>query len=482
MKKKFLKNLSFFVTLNLIIKPVFVFGIDRVVQNKVGAEIYGSYFPLLNLVLIFQIFLDLGIENYSRKEIAENPGLTNRLFSNFLVLKIVLSLLFIAIFSVVGFLLPQSRYEWKLLLILLLNQSMANFILYLRANMGGLQLFRSETVVSVLDRSIMILVCGGLLLIPYTYAHFKMEWFVLSQTVAYAVTLLISIMVVLRKTGRIKLNLNWRSFKSIFRRLKLYALLVLLMAFYYRVDSIFLRFLLEDGKLQAGIYAHGFRILDFMSNYALIFSFILLPTFARMIRRKENTGSLLRFASLALFIPSISILSGVFYYRFEVFSLLYTEHVALSANVFGIMIISFLGIGVSYTFGALLTANGNLRELNIMAVFAVLISISLNSILIPRYEVIGAAIANAVAQMFTIVYHIYVVKQKFKLTTDIQIMVKVLLFILFSALMGYLISETHLKWYIGIFVVSVVSLLFSVLIRLLKIEYLRDLFKRNLDT
>lgn len=129
MKKRFLKNLGFFLTINLIIKPLYVFGIDMVVQNTVGVEVYGSYFPLLNLVLIFQIFLDLGIENYTRKEVAKNPGLTNRLLSNFLVLKVLLVILFIAVFSLVGLLLPQSRYEWKLLLVLLVNQSLANFIL-----------------------------------------------------------------------------------------------------------------------------------------------------------------------------------------------------------------------------------------------------------------------------------------------------------------------------------------------------------------
>lgn len=291
MKKRFIENLVFFLTLNLIIKPIYVFGIDRVVQNTVGTEVYGSYFPLFNLVLIFQIFLDLGIENFIRKEVGHNPGISLKLFSNFLVLKIILIFLFITVFSIAGLFLPQSQNEWKILLVLLINQSLANFILFLRANLGGLQLFKTESFISVFDRLFMIMICGALLYIPLTKSNFRIEWFIFSQTIAYALTLLISLGILIRKTGFPKIKFNIVTYIPILKQLKPYATLVLLMAFYYRIDSVFLRYFLPEGKEQAGIFAHGFRILDFMANYALIFSFILLPTFAKMIRQKSEVSS-----------------------------------------------------------------------------------------------------------------------------------------------------------------------------------------------
>ena len=196
MKKRFIENLAFFAALNLLIKPIYVFGIDRVVQNTVGTINYGTYFPLFNLVLIFQIFLDLGIENFTRKELAHNPGLTNRLFSNFLTLKLLLIVVFILVFSSMGYLLPHGSEEWKLLIILLINQSMASFILFLRANMGGMHLFKAESLASVLDRFSMILICGTLLLIPLTKNHFKIQWFVYAQFWACLITVVFSLIIV----------------------------------------------------------------------------------------------------------------------------------------------------------------------------------------------------------------------------------------------------------------------------------------------
>lgn len=479
MKKRFLQNLSFFLVLNLIVKTIYVFGIDRTVQNTLGIEVYGSYFPLLNLVLIFQIFLDLGIENYTRKEIASSPQHTNQLFSNFIVLKLLLIIAFVFIFSVIGYFLPQGKNEFRLLLMLLANQSMVNFILYLRANMGGLQLFKSEGIISVFDRFLMVIICGTLLFVPRTQAIFKLEWFVLSQTVAYAITLIISLIIVLRRTGKVIINFKLSTYIPILKELAPFTLLSLLMAIYYRTDSIFLRYLVPDGKEQAGIYAHGFRILDFMSNYALIFSFILLPTFAKMIREKLPIGPLLRLAASVLIIPSVCLLAGLYFYRLEIFGLLYHEEIAVSANVFGILSISFIGICVSYTFGALLTANGNLKALNLMALFAVVISLFLNIVLIPKYKVMGAAIANATAQLFTIIFHVLIVKQKFSFKIRFIDLLKLFLLLILCFALGKTLKQTDLAWYFGILIITGVSLVFGVLVKLVDFKDIKLLLSTD---
>ncbi len=477
LKKRFIENLVFFLTLNLLIKPIYVFGIDRVVQNTVGAESYGSYFALFNLVIIFQIFLDLGIENFTRKEVARNPENVNRMFSNFLMLKLVLVFLFIGILSTAGLFLPQSRSEWKILLFLLLNQSMANLVLFVRANLGGLHLFKTESFVSVFDRLLMILICGTLLYIPFARAKFRIEWFVYSQSVAYFSTLLISGFLLIRKTGIPKLRISPKEFAPVIKQLRPYATLVLLMAFYYRIDSVFLRYLLPNGKVQAGIFAHGFRILDFLSNYALIFSFILFPLFTKMIHQKDEIRPLLRLAGTILIIPSFSLLSGIAFYRYEIFAILYKSHTNLSANIFLILIISYLGICFNYTYGALLTANGNLKELNIMALIAVLLSIVLNSILIPKYEVIGAAITNAIAQCFTILFHFFLVKKKFQIKIEPILTLKLIAFLVFTFISGWIISKSHVYWVLGTILIITCSGLFAVLIKLVNLSYFKMLIQ-----
>ena len=67
MRKKFATNLIFLFAANLLVKPFWIFGIDRVVQNKVGAEVYGTYFAVFNYSFLLSILLDFGINNFNNR-------------------------------------------------------------------------------------------------------------------------------------------------------------------------------------------------------------------------------------------------------------------------------------------------------------------------------------------------------------------------------------------------------------------------------
>jgi O-antigen/teichoic acid export membrane protein len=479
LKRKFITNLGFLLVLNIIVKPLYVFGIDRVVQNRVGAEVYGSYIWVFNLALIFQILLDLGIENFVRKEISQHPHRVSNLLSNIFMLKVFLGIVYFVICFIVAIMMGIKTSAIPLLVVILINQFMASFILYLRANLGGLQLFRTESVISVLDRSIMILCVGALLFWPGEDTEFKIKWFVLSQTLAYVITLAINFYLVYKRADFFKPAFNLYQIIPILNQLKPYALLVLLMSVYYRFDSVLLVKLLPDGEVQAGIYAHGFRILDFLSNYALLFPVLLLPIFAKTLHQKNKIDDLLKLSTLLLLVPSFSIIIPSLFYRYELFGLLYNEHITKSADAFVFLSISYFGICISYIFGALLTANGNLRQLNIMAGFAVFISLVCNLILIPRYKVVGASISNASAQIFTIIFHIVLAIKVFKLKAKIQTIIKLAIFIISIILMGFGLKYIEIFWMIKFILLFAFGMLFAFLSGLISIKGIIQILKQE---
>src|SRR6187549_3815467 len=57
----FFKGLSWLILLNLMVKPVWIFFIDRQVQNITGFEAYGKYFAILNLSLVLFSIADAGL-------------------------------------------------------------------------------------------------------------------------------------------------------------------------------------------------------------------------------------------------------------------------------------------------------------------------------------------------------------------------------------------------------------------------------------
>jgi O-antigen/teichoic acid export membrane protein len=463
LKRKFITNLAFLLSLNLLIKPLYAFGIEVTVQNTVGATEYGSFFILLNFTIIFQIILDLGIENFSRREIARYDHLLNKYFSRIFPVKCLLGLLYFTLCAIIGYFMGWHGSEYMLLLLLLINQFLASFILYLRANLGGMHMFRADSIVSVTDRFIVIIICGLLLLNATTRSHFRIEWLVYAQTLAYFISAALAFTIVYMKSRPIQFNFNYKYYLLIFRNSLPFAILILLMATYTRIDSVLLGKMLVNGKEQAGIYAQSFRIIEILSNYGYLFTIILLPIFSKMIKNKEPVINLTVLSFTLLLIPAIILAVGCFEYKREIMSLLYKEHVDTSVKVFGILIFCFPGLCITYIFGTLLTANGSLWQLIRMAGIAVVINLTLNLIFIRKFGVYGAAASNLATQLFTSAYQIALARHIFKFGTNYAYIAKLILFVLLIYTAVFLIRFMGIEWYytFGIYLVTAFILSFA---------------------
>ena len=478
MKRKFITNLLLLLFLNVLIKPFWIFGIDVTVQNMVGDESYGLYFSLLNFSMILNIILDLGITNYNNKNIAQHRQLLRKHVSNIVGLKFILAGIYALVCIVTALLIGYREVQLHLLIFLILNQFLISFTLYLRSNISGLHLFRTDSLLSVLDRTLMIIICSVLLFTNITNHHFRIEWFVYAQTAAYLLTSLITLAVVLSRTGKLKLYFDRHFFIVFLRKTYPYALLALLMSFYNRIDSVMLERLLPDGKEQAGIYAHAFRLLDAVSMFGVLFAGLLLPIFARMIKQKEEIGSMVQFSFLLLFVPAIVISLSSGFYDQEIMTLLNYSNMEFSASIFQILMISFLGIATTYIFGTLLTANGSIKQLNYMALVGMGINIAVNLLLIPELKALGSAWASLATQLFTALAQTILAVTILKLTVNYRLIAKLGVFIGFVTLMGYISRQIDV-WYLGYFTMIAASVLFAFFTRLINLRALTQIIRND---
>ena len=102
MQRKLLSALFWILLANLIVKPLWILGVEAGVQNAVGNEMYGFYFAIFNLSYILNILLDLGLTNYNTRNIAGHPQLSGKHLSGILGLKLCLLALYRRCFSCKG--------------------------------------------------------------------------------------------------------------------------------------------------------------------------------------------------------------------------------------------------------------------------------------------------------------------------------------------------------------------------------------------
>ncbi len=438
MKKHFITNLALLILLNLLIKPFWFFGIEVGVQNQVGEEIYGFYFSLFNFAFILNMLLDVGINNYNNRAIARDHTLLKGNLAAIIPLKLFLSIIYAGVVMVSGKIIGYSQEQFQMLWILVLNQFLASFILYFRTNISGLQFYRTDSLLSVMDRSLMILFTGLLLWGNISSKPFQIEWFVYAQTASYILTLLTSAGIARFRSGKFFHLISLPGSLKVLRASYPFALLILLMALFNRVDSVMLERLLEDGREQAGIYAQSFRIFEAATQFSFLFAMLLLPMFSRMIQLKQDVNELVRTALPLLMVAGLSVTTIAWFYKFEIIDLLYRAHTPYSSTIFGILMVGFLFVSISYLYGTLLTANHNLRQLNIVAAITVIINISLNLLLIPRHQALGAAIASLVSQGFYAIAQMILAVRLLNIPSNRDIFFKLTAFLAINLVSGYL--------------------------------------------
>jgi len=432
-QKKFVTNIAFLIVLNLLIKPFWPLGIEPAVQNAVGNASYGEYAILFNFSFLLNIILDFGVTQFNNKNIAQNNHLLTKHFSSLFTLKLILGIIYFLVTVILGFTLGYDFRYMKLLSVLAVNQFLISMILYLRSSLLGLHLFKTDSFVSVADRVIMIFICVGLLL-NWFGLEIDIMVFVYAQTIGYVLTAVIAFVTVYHKTSHFKLTWNKPFSLMILKQSFPFAILVLLMTFYNRLDSVMLGFILPEGEgsEQAGIYAKAFRLLEAGNMIAYLFSVQLIPVFSRMIKHKESVEQIVKLSFILLITPALVVSVGCFFYAQDISGLInHVKHGEISDSYveFSILMLCFTAVSTTYIFGTLLTANGNLKQLNIMALIGICINLVLNFILIPHYKALGSAYSSLITQFFTAGIQIYFAVKIFKFKFNVKLIMSLCIFI-----------------------------------------------------
>lgn len=398
MQRTFVTNLLLLLVLNLLVKPFYILGIDAGVQDAVGSSTYGGYAALLSLSFLLNILLDLGITNYNTRHIAQHTHLMGKYFGGIVAVRVLLLGLYALITIGAALLLGYRGAELVMLAWLLLNQALATTILYLRSNIAGAQRFRQDSLLSVLDRGLLIAIVGWALWGRADGVPFRIEWFVWAQTAAYGFTALVALAMVLRLTGPVRWAVRPLVGWSVLRQSFPYALLILLMTFYYRTDMIMLERLLPDGARHAGIYAQGFRFFEAVNMLGYLFAGLLLPMFSRMLAKREDVRPLVGTSFRFVLAGALAVAVLASHHAQAIMDWRYADATESSAAAFALLIWCFVAVATTYIFGTLLTAAGDLKLLNRLAAGGALLNIVLNLWLIPRYQAVGAAWASLITQ------------------------------------------------------------------------------------
>jgi O-antigen/teichoic acid export membrane protein len=462
MQRAFLKNLLWLQLLNWLVKPLWILWIEREIQLRMGDSWYGVYTLHFNLVLLFAVLLDAGLNTYAAREIAANGKLGHP--RRMLFLRLGLGLVYVCLVLMVAQM--QSGIQMQFLLFALINQILASVVLMMRAVLQGKQRFVSDSWLSVVDRLVALGVCTWMLR-TFTLEMFASEGGVLNFQVAqffgYATALVLGLILVFWRgksasesksvasdsAGTVKKDVDviaqknptQKSLGDWSKEVVWFGIMALAMSIFTRIDVQMIQWLsvsrlegvadildadsiksqLAAGYAEIGLYTRGYRLLDAGLIFSALLSTQLLPLFSKRLATGDDNGEVIWMSFRLVLWVSLGAAMGAWFYGEPLINWLYQGQMELGATltqngvnvpqamvysgeilnaamIFKVLMLAFVPMSLVHVFGTFVTASGQMKWLASLAFVCVGINIAFNYIEIPKVGALGAATGCLITQ------------------------------------------------------------------------------------
>lgn len=387
------------MVLNLAIKPMYLLVIDAKIQDTLGPETWGQFFPLLSLSVLLNILLDLGLANHTTRMVAQDPSELNGRFGGGWKAKLWLLPLYMLGLLTIGFALGYRGHAILWLAWTGINQALLSAVLYTRSGLQGAGDHIADAWISIVDRALLLVGMGALL---WNAHSFRLEWLLGGTTAALAIALLLGLVRIHR------LKQKWevpdREQAGVFSHFKdswPYALLFLLMMMYHRVDAVMLERLAPNGAVQAGWYAMAYRLFEAANMIGYLFATLLLPYFTRMLKDGEDVRPLASGVSRLLLVGGGSVAWVAAFFAPTFLGFFYAHYTLEAAPILPWLMASFAIFAQGYVYSTLLTARGDLRLLNRLAALGAVANIIGNAVWLTYADAHNAAWGCAVISAAT---------------------------------------------------------------------------------
>ncbi len=455
------------VVINLLVKMVYLFLVEVNVQNTLGLKEYGLFLALFNFSYLFQFINDPGIHVYNITQIKGDLQQLRYFLPRIIGSKIILGIIFLVIVYLSALFIGYEMHTVGLFLVIIAgNHILSTFFLYLRSNLSILGRYRQDSILSVIDKLVMIFLIGSMLL--HYGDQLQLLHFVIGQTISYTVAIMITLLVI---NKNISLPLPKCSLTFIIKLLKQsmpYALVLLLMASYNKMDGVMLERLLPNGAYQAGVYATSLRYMEASNMVAYLFAALLLPMFSNQNTSQQD---ILELCDTGLRLMSVVVITicciGIIFQK-ELMSIY-----KVYEDQYRILLIyhlsSFGCIGISYIYGTLLMAKRKIKKLNFLFFLGVILNFGLNLYLIPRQLAAGSALATFITQFTVMVGQLFLAFRIFHLHVKWSLIGKILLLILLSIFISQSFHQYILvHWVISAMFAAVLIGISATLLRIIE--------------
>jgi O-antigen/teichoic acid export membrane protein len=465
MAKNYLYNLL--LTLANLLFPVFSFPYA---SRILGPEGIGQVQFVFSFAQYFTILASTGIPIYGLKEIArlkDNQEQRSAIFSELMVIYFVscvlLSIIYAGIVGFIPYFSANSELYWTALIMVFLSFTNLEWLY------SGLEEFGSIAVRSVAFKII------GLALLYLLVKTRSDYWLYLCLLMfSYLGNNVLSLFLL---KGRVKLKLVNLQFKKHFSPLLYILATTLAASLYTEMDTVLLGFL--SAKKTVGLYTAAVKLSKISIPFVTAMNVILLPKIGKEFgdQNMANINKILKLAFGFLIFFGVPIALGLYLLAPEFIELFSGSEFLPAVGSMRLLSVLPVIIGFAHLLLFMILVPSNNNKFMLTSVLGgMCTSLTLNILLVPRWQEMGSAVANISAEVVVTAFYYYFIWQRLKIRFNWYQLLQAVCCALTFVPVVWLIRQLYLPLYLFVLVaVAGCALVYVVAQLLLKNEIVHEI-------
>ncbi|MCI0696918.1 oligosaccharide flippase family protein [candidate division KSB1 bacterium] len=394
------------LTLANALQPVISFYLIVTISRVLKVDGFGEYNTILKYVAVFQIIAAFGMRNLLTREIAQNKEKAHRYLAASSNTSVAFGIASAALMSLLVMLLSDDPFVIRGTVYASLSLVAAALIEAYEGVISGFEKLSHIGYASLLEN--VVRVGLSLALIYNGYGVVALIW-------VYVVTRYLKpvyyFYYINKHIARPLGGIQWPVIKELIGQARIFALITVCVIIYWNVDGIMLEAL--RSKEEVGYYSAAYRFL--LLSLVLVDSFVnsLFPVMSNFFKSSGASFEMACRKSLRMLgMVTLPVAVALSLLSEKIILLFYGPAYLPAVKVLQILIWALVPYGISQIFAYALVASNNQKiDLAVNAV-GMVVNISLNYLLVPRFGFIGATIATLISINFYLALQIPFVFQK----------------------------------------------------------------------
>ncbi|MBI5728460.1 MAG: flippase [Candidatus Magasanikbacteria bacterium] len=357
-------------------------------------EDLGAYMAALSIVAIVVIFIDLGLGNVLVREAAKSKEKIQAYLSSVLGLKVLLAGVVLTGFVLGVFIFPYRPLLRQFLLVGGVNMLLETVSLTLYGVLRAFGDLRYEAV-GIIGNQFGVAIFGSAVL----FWRWPLVFLMAAFTFASACQVALAVVVLYRRYG-VVVRPRWsKPWPLFFVKMAIpFALAAVFFRVYSYIDTVIILHL--AGERAVGWYSIPVKITNAFLFIPLSLGAALYPRMSEYwVTNRAKLGDIFAESVIYLTLLILPVVVGLRVVGRDLVPRLFTSHYLASIPALGLLLFSMFFSFLTYPTGALLNASGRQSWHTAVIGAVMVINIALNFFSIPRYGVVGAALAALIGNI-----------------------------------------------------------------------------------